>query len=163
MVQVIATQKGYFGGSIREVGESFDVPDELWQDKKRRPSWAKLDPGHVFGGKGDHDGDGKVGGSKPAPSASAGDQGDETITIPTDWQSKSAAERKALAKAISGQNVPNALEADKIILAYIESNKPVPFGDAPEPQAAGNGVQEALGGPAPDWIAPGPDAPSQVD
>lgn len=158
MVRVIAKEKGYFGGAIREMGEGFDVPDDLWNDKKRRPKWAKRDPGHVFGGKGDHDGDGSVGGSKPAPSAPAG-----PITIPADWQNLGAAERKALAKAISGANVPNAGEADKVITAYVESNKAAPFGDAPAPEAAGNGVQAALGGPAPDWVAPGHTEPAQVD
>lgn len=160
MVKVIATEKGYFGGVIRELGASFDVDDELWKDKKRRPKWAKRDPGHVFGGKGDHDGDGDVGGSKSAGKP-AGDG--EPVTIPADWQNLGAAERKALAKAISGANVPNAGEADKVISAYVESNKPAPFSDAPEPQTAGNGVQAALGGPAPDWVAPGANGPAQVD
>lgn len=31
-----------------------------------------------------------------------------------------------------------------------------PFGDAPAPVMAGNGVVEVLGGPGPDWIAPKP-------
>lgn len=161
MADVVALTKGYFGGRIIEPGESFHVPDDVWSDEKRRPSWAKLDPSKAFGGKGDHDGDGKVGGSKPAPSTHAG----ETVTIPPDWQNKNAAERKALAKAISGQNVPNAAEADKVITAYVEANKPAPFADAPAPETAepqGNGVAAILG-TAPDWLAPGSQGPSQVE
>ncbi|MDK2769913.1 MAG: hypothetical protein KYX69_19620 [Sphingomonas sp.] len=163
MVKVIATQRGYFGGEIRDLGASFDVPDDLWKDKDRRPSWAKLDPRHAFGGKGDHDGDGAVGGAKaPEPAAGAA----EPVNVPADWRNGSAVERKALAKAISGANVPNAAEADKIITAYVEANAPAPFGDAPAPEAAagpqGNGVTAALG-TAPDWIAPGAQEPSQVD
>lgn len=40
-MKVIATERGYFGGAIREMGERFDVPDEIWNDEKRRPSWAQ--------------------------------------------------------------------------------------------------------------------------
>ena len=149
MVKVIATEKGYFGGAIRDLGATFDVPDDLWGDKKRRPSWAKA---VKFGGKGDHDGDGKAGGGKAAAStdAPAG-----SVVVPADWQGMSAADRKALAKAISGDNVPNASEADKVISAHVEANAPAPFGDAPAPETAGNGVQAALGGTHPDWVEPG--------
>lgn len=163
MAKVVAKERGYFGGEIREPGARFFVPDDLWQDKARRPKWAKLDPAHAFGGKGDHDGDGSVGGSKPKPpSEPAGDKAG--VVIPADWQNKSAAERRALAKAITGQNVPNATEADKIISAYVETTKPEVFGDAPEPETVrpGNGLQDALGGVQPDWVAPDPDTPKPV-
>lgn len=162
MVRVVAKERGYFGGEIREPGARFVIPDDLWEDKARRPKWAKLDPGHAFGGKGDHDGNGEVGGSKSKASDPAGDKAG--VVIPADWQNKSAAERKALAKAITGQNVPNATEADKIISAYVETSKPEPFGDAPEPETVkpGNGLQAALGGVQPDWVAPGSDAPKPV-
>lgn len=66
MTEVVARDRGYFGGVVREVGDKFDVPDELWNDEKRRPSWAAP---VAFGGKGDHDGDGKIGGAKPAEGA----------------------------------------------------------------------------------------------
>ena len=37
----------------------------------------------------------------------------------------------------------------------VEAPTPTPFADAPEPEIAkGNGVEEALGGPAPDWLPP---------
>lgn len=65
MANVVAITKGYYGGVVRDPGARFPIPDDLWADKKRRPSWVKLDPSTAFGGKGDHDGDGSVGGSKP--------------------------------------------------------------------------------------------------
>lgn len=65
MTEVIATQKGFFG-QLREVGDKFDIPDELWADEKRRPRWCAP---AAFGGKGDHDGDGKPGGAKPETAA----------------------------------------------------------------------------------------------
>lgn len=70
MVNVVATEKGYFGGELRDAGTRFNVPDEIWNDKKRRPKWATAskDP---FGGKGDHDGDGEPGGSLPGEKATA--------------------------------------------------------------------------------------------
>lgn len=158
MANVVATTRGYFGGEIREAGERFHVPDALWRDVARRPRWAVLDAATAFGGKGDHDGDGKVGGSVPAPPAGGG----PTVDIAPDWRSGSAAERKALAKAITGQNAPNAAEADRIIAEHVEATRPEAFGDAPEPQSVGNGVVEALGGPVPDWVLPGSDAPKLV-
>jgi hypothetical protein len=178
MVKVVATSKGYFGGEIREIGASFVVPDDIWRDDKRRPSWAKLDARSAFGGKGDHDGDGSVGGSKPGapgsvkadamgstvltPPGSAGGNagGDEPLIVPADWGSLPAPERKALASKISGGEVKKAPDADKIIAEYVEATKPTPFSDAPPPETvtkpAGNGITEALGGPAPDWIAHDP-------
>jgi hypothetical protein len=42
MVKVIATEKGYHGQTIREMGERFEIPDELWNDEKKRPRWVRL-------------------------------------------------------------------------------------------------------------------------
>lgn len=66
MTQVIATARGYFGGMLRDAGDVFSIDDEIMSDEKRRPSWVKP---AKFGGKGDHDNDGKVGGAKPADDA----------------------------------------------------------------------------------------------
>ncbi|OHV24943.1 hypothetical protein EOS93_25200 [Rhizobium sp. RMa-01] len=148
MAEVIANTKGYFGGTIREAGEPFSVPDDIWDDKKKRPKWVRVDPASVFGGKGDHDGDGSVGGSKPSIPAGS-------VEIPEAWEELAAADRKALAKALSGQAVANAKGADAIISAEVEKRTPAP-------KLAGNGVQEALGGPAPDWLLPGAQAPQPV-
>ena len=41
MTLVRANVHGYFGGVVRSPGDTFDVPDELWSDKDRRPSWAE--------------------------------------------------------------------------------------------------------------------------
>lgn len=143
MAKVIATARGFFGGRVREVGESFVVPDDLWHDKQRRPKWAKLDPSHAFGGRGDHDGDGSVGGSKPAETAHA------ALVIPEDWRTKHGRTRMGMAHAIIGSPVANAAEADKVIAAYVDSQKP----SAP----AGNGIQEALGGTRPKSAVPAAD------
>jgi hypothetical protein len=152
MVKLVATHKAYALGRIIEAGETFGYPDALWNDPERRPSWAKL---AAFGGKGDHDGDGKVGGSVPAkPAAPKAD----AVVVPADWQNGSAAERKELARLISGERVPNKDAADVIIAAYVEANKAAPFADAPAPEVIepgkGNGLQEALGATRPDWVAP---------
>jgi hypothetical protein len=143
---VVAKSKGYFGGVIREAGDKFDVPDDIWDDKKRRPSWAS-----------------EAGGA-PAKVVEASAPSTAAI-IPADWRSLSAADRKALAAALSGQKVSTAGEADKIILALIEAAKPAPFSDAPAPETIiGNGVQQALGGNQPDWVDPSHQAsPAQVD
>ena len=153
MVKVVAVEKGYFGGEIRDVGASFDVPSEIWSDKKRRPKWVKPDPNIAFGGKGDHDGDGHVGGSTPKA------EGEKAaVVIPADWRALAAAKRRELASSIIGQKVPNAAEADRVIDTYLESVKPEVFGDAPQLETVkGNGIVEGLGGVQPDWVQPGED------
>lgn len=60
MADVIANERGYFGGQVREAGDRFPVPDEIMQDEKKRPKWVRL---AAFGGKGDHDGNGATGGA----------------------------------------------------------------------------------------------------
>jgi hypothetical protein len=94
MVDVIAIERGYFGGARREPGERFALPDALWKDEKRRPKWVRL--AHL--------------GGKLSAKAEA-----------------EPAEKKPAAK---------------------------PAKPATHPEPIGNGVQEALGGPAPDWVAP---------
>lgn len=146
MAKVVAKARGYFGGLIREAGETFDWPNDLPAPKWTRP--------FAFGGKGDHDGDGKTGGSKPAEhTLPAG-----PVVVPADWKSGKAADRKALAKAITGEVVTNAADADRVIEKYVETTAPEPFSDAPAPEVAkDNGITEALGGVQPDWVAPGTD------
>lgn len=61
MVKVIAISKGYWGGMIREIGDRFAMPESEY----KLTSWVRPDPDVAFGGKGDHDGDGFVGGSAP--------------------------------------------------------------------------------------------------
>lgn len=145
---------------IRDPGTpsaAFDVPDELWSDEKRRPSWAVAAP---FGGKGDHDGDGRLGGSLPGGLRRSPTQ-DDGVVVSADWRNGSAADRRALASRISGHDVKRAPEADSIIEAYVEANKPEPFGDAPEPQTIVEAQKEA-GGIQPDWAAPS-GGPKPVD
>lgn len=156
MANVVAKVRGYFGGKIREAGEVFNVPDD-----KPAPKWTRP---HAFKGKGDHDGDGKTGGSKPAeksdakkpdPKSDEKDGEPKPVVVPADWHSLKASERKALAKSITGETVTHVTEADKAIEAYVESTKPAPFSDAPEPETAkDNGIVEATGGKQPDWVAP---------
>lgn len=78
MTLVRATAHGYFGGVVRSPGDTFEVPDELWFDKDRRPSWAEA---VKFGGKGDHDGDGTVGGSVQADAKPAKGKGKKAETV----------------------------------------------------------------------------------
>jgi hypothetical protein len=148
MAKVVAKVRGYFGGMIREPGTVFTVPDD-----RKAPGWTRP---YAFAGKGDHDGDGKTGGSKPAEAEKSKPADEPTaVVVPADWRNGKAAERKALAKAITGEAVTHATDADRIIEAYVEAQKPEAFSDAPEPETVkGNGVTEALGGVQPDWIAP---------
>jgi hypothetical protein len=90
MVEVVANERGYFGGARREPGERFSLPDALWKDEKRRPKWVRLARS------------GKAVEAEPA-------------------------EKKPAAK---------------------------PAKPATHPEPISNGVQEALGGPAPDWVVP---------
>lgn len=150
MAKVVAKVRGYFGGMIREAGEVFTVPDD-----RKAPGWTRP---YAFAGKGDHDGDGKTGGSKPAETPVKKTEPDDeptAVVVPADWRNGKAADRKALAKAITGKIERHVEDADRIIEKYVETQKPEPFGDAPAPEtAAGNGVTEALGGVQPDWVAP---------
>lgn len=130
MAKVVAISKGYFGGVIREVGDKFEWPDET-----KLGSWVK--PAE-FGGKGDHDGDGKPGGSV----ASADDD-------------KAPADEKPAKGKGKGKGKPETVQA-----AEAE-----PFADAPAPATSepqGNGVKEELG-VEPDWIAPGSEAPVMAE
>lgn len=151
MAKVVATTKGYFGGVLRDYGDSFEVPDDVWNDKKRRPSWVKLDPASAFGGKGDHDGDGSVGGSKPADTSGAHDftkmKVDELRAFAAEAgiDLGEATKKADIIAILNGGNVGNTTDAPKS----------EPFADNGGPETVqGNGVQEALGGPAPDWVAP---------
>ncbi len=148
MAKVIATEKGYFAGVVRDIGEKFTVPDDIWNDKATRPSWVVMQP---FNGKGDLDGDGKVGGSKPQAESKA-----VAVVVPEGWAKLPAEGRKALAKTIGGEDVANAKEADAIIAAYVASQvvEAEPFADAPEPQTMTE-AQKASGEIEPDWVAPG--------
>jgi hypothetical protein len=156
MAKLVATQRGYALGRIIEPGEEFSYPDEEWADEKRRPTWAKLAKVKLepFGGKGDHDGDGKAGGTKPALA----------VVVPADWHSFKSAELKALAKAISGETAANIIEARAVIEAHVEATKAAPFADAPEPVTIkpGNGLGEALGTNVPDWVDPASGVPGGV-
>lgn len=158
MVKVIATTKGYFGHVVREMGEAFSIPDEIWDDAKRRPSWVVLAKGEAAavaaveaGDKGEG-----VGGN---PSATAGqNKPPAVVEVPADWSSLHHSKRKALAKQITGEAVHDLAAADAIIAAHVEANKPAPFSDAPAPQTVAQ-AQQAAGGMTPDWEAPGAPTP----
>lgn len=124
MVNVRAKQRGYAGGAVREQGESFSWPDGVPLGKWVEPV--------AFAGKGDHDGDGKTGGTADAD-AGKGDQ-----SAPAE---KGKGGRKPKAK-------PETVQAGE---------PAEPFADAPPAGEAGKGggVQDALGGVEPDWVPPG--------
>ncbi|WP_417733124.1 hypothetical protein [Rosistilla oblonga] len=44
MVNVIATQKGYSGLRIRDVGDEFSVPDEMFSERWMKPVDPKWKP-----------------------------------------------------------------------------------------------------------------------
>ena len=145
MVQVIANERGYFDGELRDIGAAFSLPDALWNDEERRPRWVRL--------------------SERTASAARivrpkGGETDGAAEIPDDWQSLSVAARKALAKAISGEPAPNVREADLVIAGEAGRRKVgaladvVAEDDALGRVSGGNGIQEALGAQQPDWLAP---------
>lgn len=157
MAEVRAKEKGYAGGMVREQGDKFSWPEGIPLGKWVEPV--------AFAGRGDHDHNGKTGGTA-APVGR-----DAAVVVPADWHSMKLPDRKALAKKISGENAANAADADSVIAAYVEaSGTAAPFDDAPAPQTVkGNGVQSALGGVEPDWVAPsgnsagGDDTPVPAD
>ncbi|MBB3590673.1 uncharacterized protein with LGFP repeats [Rhizobium sp. BK529] len=109
MVEVVATERGYYGGARRDPGERFSLADALWKDEKRRPKWVRLArQGDKAIGKGEADAADKRPAAKPAKS-------------------------------------------------------PAPSDPAMPLEPAGNGVQQELGGPAPDWLPPDPQNASQPD
>lgn len=160
MAKVVAKVRGYFGGEVKEAGAIFPVPDVIMDDPKKRPKWVRP---YAFAGKGDHDGDGKTGGSKPDETAKLAFvvTGPGPVVVPPDWLNGKAAERKALAKSITGEHVSNVADADKIIAKYVEATKPEAFDDAPEPETV-KAATEAMGGVQPDWVAPATDDKSDI-
>lgn len=160
MAEVVATEKGYFGGVIREIGDRFVIPDELWNDKKARPSWVKSARGAA---KTEEDKTGVVSQFSTT----------DGVVVPEGWEKLPAKDKKDLANTINAAigndqgKVANVHEAEEVITTYLGgATKTAPFSDAPAPTTAqGNGVQEALAAnqPTPDWIAPAGETPVQAD
>lgn len=127
MVKVIANVRGYHDGEIREAGTPFHISDEIWDDEKRRPKWvrpAKSAIAAVLEAKAET--------SAPAGEEDGGDE-DEEQKVP---EAIDAEEQK----------IPDLVEEPK------QEVKPAQAGRAGKPK--GNGVQEELGGPPPDWLPP---------
>ena len=159
MVKVIANTKGYFGHVVREIGERFTIPDEVWSDAKRRPSWVVLDKASAASAVATVEAGDKGEGVGGNPSATAGqNKPAAVIEVPADWSSLHHSKRKALAKQITGEAVHDLAAADAIIAAHVEANEPAPFSDAPAPQTVAQ-AQAATGGMQPDWEAPGEPKP----
>lgn len=139
MVKLIAIAKGFALGRIIAEGEPFNYPDKDWEDTKNRPKWAR-----EFGAKASQD------------TTVEGEPDESGFTIPEDWQSLSAAEKKALAKAISGRASANAGDASEVIIQHLADNA-VLFDEAPAATVVkpGSGLQDALGATQPDWVAKG--------
>lgn len=152
MVKVIATSKGYFGGKIVEVNDGFECPDDMWDDKDRRPSWAILAGAAAAVAVAAVEAGGEGKGGEGKSSAHAGDV--KPVEVPADWSGLHHSKRKALAKQITGEAVHDLAVADNIIAAHVEATKPAPFSDAPAPQTIAQAQKEA-GGMQPDWEAPG--------
>lgn len=161
-MEVVAKERGYFGGVLREIGDRFVIDDEIMNDKKRRPSWVRSAKGAA---KAEDDN---------APPVMAQFSSTDGVVVPEGWEKLSAKDKKALADEINAAigndqgKVANVKEADEVITAYLGGvSKSAPFSDAPAPETAqGNGVQEALAAnqPTPDWIAPaGDNTPVQAD
>lgn len=153
MVNVVAKTVGYFGGVVRSIGERFDVPDDVWKDAKRRPKWVELAAGSSIP---EDETAGEQGGGAGDTGAAGNDDGSgkfDQMTVP---------ELRAYAKE-AGIDLGGATKkADILTLlnggnvgATVDAQTAAPFGDnGGAEEIKGNGVQEALGGPAPDWVKP---------
>lgn len=159
-MEVIATEKGYWGGIVREIGDRFVIDDAIMNDKKRRPRWVKAARGTA-----------KVEDDKSNVVSQFSTT--DGVVVPEGWERLPAKDKKDLANTINAAignpagKVSNVHEAEEVITAYLGgATKTAPFGDAPAPQTAqGDGVQEALGGtqPTPDWIAPAGETPVEAE
>lgn len=127
MVKVIAQARGYFGGVIRDAGEPFNVPDDIWEDEKRRPKWAK-------------EASGSVEATEVAETATDDDDADDAADKPKKGKGKGA-----VPKVGKGKSKPETVQAPEV----------QPFGEAPAPVRAKSEINDALGTTQPDWIAPG--------
>lgn len=132
MVKVRALERGYYAGAVRDEGEVFD-----FDGPGRRPSWTEL---VAFGGKGDHDGDGLTGGSKP--------KGNDA-----DLSSKTVPELRAIAEeqGIDLAGITKKSDIIEAIEAGPSDDGNEVFGDAPKPQTVLQAQREA-GGIEPDWV-----------
>lgn len=126
MAKVRAIEKGYYGDIVRSEGEEF-----VFSGPGTMPAWMeRLDAT-----------DTAVPASVTTPASATAEQ-PATVTTPAKADDKPKGRGKGKGKA-------ETVTAEPV--------EPVePFGDAPQPEAAGegNGIAEALGGPAPDWLPP---------
>lgn len=158
MAEVVAEQRGYWGGVVREIGDRFVIDDAIMNDKKRRPSWVRS--------------------ARGAPKADDDDKSGvvaqfsttDGIVVPEGWEGFSAKDKKDLANKINAAigndqgKVANVREAEEVITAYLDgAPRTAPFSDAPEPVRVKNEINEATGGTQPDWIAPGGDEPIEAE
>lgn len=124
MADVIATERGYYGGSIREPGERFDAEGTA--------SWFR--PVGRSVSSDDHDGTDDPG------------QGD-------DLDGLTIKELRELAKD-RGISIPSGVTAKADIVATISAGRPsaAPFSDAPEPIRVKNEINDLTGANLPDWV-----------
>lgn len=160
MANVVAKERGYFGKEIREPGERFTVPDEIWNDKKLRPKWAKLDASTAFGGKGDHDGDGSVGGSKPKePTGDAHDFNKMKLDELRAFADENgidlgeATKKADIIAILKGENVGGTTDAPT----------GEAFADNGAPVTVKNEANDATGQTEPDWVQPSGGAAQMVE
>jgi hypothetical protein len=143
MVKVIATTRGFYG-EVRDPGNVFDIDDDLWADKAKRPKWAERFKGSIADAE------------TPSVSGIVG------VEVPDDWQSLSVDDKKELAEKIAtavgndGARIKTAADAENIISLYSAiASMNQTFGEAPPVKVVeGNGLQAGLGGSAPDWLPP---------
>lgn len=143
MPEVVASEKGYFGGMIREAGERFSIPDDIWNDEQRRPSWVERQ--------------GAARSEPVEPVASAG-------PLQIDLDNLKVPELKAYAEQAGIDLGAATKKAD--ILAVIRGDAARPgqvFDDAPEPVRVENSIADALGTIEPDWVQPGSSGPRLAD
>lgn len=104
----------------------FDTLDDLGLDESFMKPTARASTEELFGGKGDHDGDGKTGGSRPvtsepAPAEHEGEANDNNGEPPEDLHALTIAKLKELAEA-EGIDLGDATKKDDII-AVIEARR----------------------------------------
>lgn len=143
MTRVVAVSHGYFGGEIREPGDAFDVPDDLWADRKRRPSWAKAAKGN------DDDGDEFVALVEQPVATAAKAFSEMTVKELREYADEHSFDISGLTRK---DDIIAAMSKDEAV----ERAGADPFADAPEPVRVENEANKLTGATEPDWVAPKP-------
>ena len=131
MAKVIAHERGYYGGIIREPGDVFEAKGKsLWFEPVSGGSKAKP--------------------ADPEPAASE----DGDLSAMTVKGLRELAKERGIGL---GADVTTKAEIIEAIEAGPDPEPAAPFSDAPAPVRVKNEINDALGTTQPDWVSPADD------